>query len=137
MFILGRMVHQIRQRGIDGARLRGSLRGEGGLEHEDVLLPAGRLQFRPFVDSVERRVLRPGDHADGPRGLPKPSWLIRRPARRRIRATTVTGSCIGPSITKTGRDVTGSRTLHLVLHTICAGTIEKASCERMSRRRRR
>lgn len=63
-----------------------------GLEHENVLLPAGRLQFRAVVDSVEQRVLRPGDLADGPRGVPKPPWLIRRPGRRRIRATSVTRS---------------------------------------------
>jgi len=75
-----------------------------GLEHEDVLLPAGRLQLRPIVGSVEQRVLRPGDHAGGPRGVPEPSWLIRRPATRRIRATSVARSPVGPSIAETGNE---------------------------------
>lgn len=71
------MVHQIRQRRIDGARLRAPLHGERALEHENVLLSAGWLQFRPVVDSVEQHVLRPSDLAGGPHGVPKPSWLIR------------------------------------------------------------
>lgn len=71
------MVYQIRQRRIDSARLRAPVRGERGLEHEDILLPAGWLQFRPVVDSVEQHVLRPSDLAGGPYGVPKPSWLIR------------------------------------------------------------
>lgn len=97
MFKHGRMVHQIRQRRIDGAGLRGSVRGERGLEHENVLLPAGRLQLRAVVDSV---VLRPGDLAGGLPGVPEPPWLIRRPTRsRRIRASH--GAAIGPSITQT------------------------------------
>lgn len=92
-------MHQICQRRIDGAGLRESVRGERGLEHENVLLPAGRLQFRAVVDSVEQRVLGPGDLAGGPPGVPKPPWLIRCPARRRIRASH--GATIGPSITQT------------------------------------
>lgn len=70
-------MYQIRQRRIDGARLRAPMRGERGLEHEDILLPAGWLQFRPVVDTVEQHVPRPSDLAGGPYGVPKPSWLIR------------------------------------------------------------
>lgn len=81
------MVHQIRQRRIDRAGLRAPVRRERGLEHEDVLLPAGWLQFRPVVDSVEQHVFRPSDLAGGPRGVPKPPWLITcRPAGGRTRA---------------------------------------------------
>ncbi|KYM99580.1 hypothetical protein ALC62_09689 [Cyphomyrmex costatus] len=68
---------QIRQRRIDSAGLRATVRRERGLEHEDVLLPAGWLQFRAVVDIVEQHVLRPSDLAGGLRGVPKPSWLIR------------------------------------------------------------
>ncbi|EGI69262.1 hypothetical protein G5I_02027 [Acromyrmex echinatior] len=68
---------QIRQRRIDSAGLREQVRGKRGLEHEDVLLPAGWLQFRPIVDSVEQHVFRPSDLVGGLRGVPKPSWLIR------------------------------------------------------------
>ncbi|XP_076301065.1 uncharacterized protein LOC143219109 isoform X2 [Lasioglossum baleicum] len=74
---LGRMVHQIRERGIDSARLRADLRREGGLEHEDVLLPARRLQLRPVVDVQQHRgILR--DRDDGSPRRADPSWLIRR-----------------------------------------------------------
>ncbi|CAK9795440.1 hypothetical protein ANTPLA_LOCUS372 [Anthophora plagiata] len=71
---LGRMVHQIRQRGLDSSRLRADVRGKGGLEHEDVLLPARWLQLCPDVH-VQQQPHGPRDHDGGPPGV---SWLIRR-----------------------------------------------------------
>ncbi|CAK9824434.1 hypothetical protein ANTRET_LOCUS2607, partial [Anthophora retusa] len=68
---LGRMVHQIRQRGLDSSRLCADVRGKGGLEHEDVLLPARWLQLRPDVH-VQQQLRGPRDHDGDPPGV---SWL--------------------------------------------------------------
>lgn len=115
-------MHQIRQRRIDRAGLRAPVRRERGLEHEDVLLPAGWLQFRPVVDSVEQHVLRPSDLAGGPRGVPKPPWLITcRPAGGRTRAPRASHTASFTKLgsqkkTCTGREV-GRETLHLASQT--------------------
>lgn len=77
MSTVGRVVHQIRQRRIDSTRLRADMCGKGGLEHEDVLLPAGRLQFRTFVD-VQQHSRHPRCLDGGSPRRTNSSWLIRR-----------------------------------------------------------
>nr|XP_012136284.1 PREDICTED: uncharacterized protein LOC105661955 isoform X2 [Megachile rotundata] len=77
MSIVGRVVHQIRQRGLDGARLCPDVRRKGGLEHEDVLLSARWLQFGPVVRV--QQLHRDRSCVDGPAGgRTNTSWLIRR-----------------------------------------------------------